>query len=74
MSLDDMDYSSGQPRYSSRHLTQPESALDGYFEDARRILDEALEEHGSQSAPDPELSENFQTLRWFPLPGDFLDE
>jgi hypothetical protein len=72
MSLADLTYHSGRPQYRSRHLTEPESALDGYLEQAHRIFDEASSGYADQPPEEPQLSDNFQSLRWFPLPSDVL--
>jgi selenocysteine lyase/cysteine desulfurase len=49
----------------STHATAPESALTGYLEEARRVLDAA-------GTPDDEppsgVSADFESLRWFELP------
>jgi selenocysteine lyase/cysteine desulfurase len=74
MSLADLNYQTGRLQYRSRHITEPESALDGYLEQARRIFDEASSGYADQPPEEPRLSDNFQSLRWFPLPSDVLGE
>ena len=46
------------------HDRAPESALNGYLDDARRILEDATE----PASPDAWVSETFEQLRWFELP------
>jgi selenocysteine lyase/cysteine desulfurase len=65
--LDDLSFESGGLEYRSRQLTEPESALARYLDDARSIIAEAEAEFGvnRESAVLPEVLER---LRWFPLP------
>jgi selenocysteine lyase/cysteine desulfurase len=68
MSLHDVSYDSGRFAYPKRHSTAPESVLAGYLDEARRIFaDAAAEPPCPPSAPMPE---DFEHLRWFPLPGE----
>ncbi|MCO4772638.1 MAG: aminotransferase class V-fold PLP-dependent enzyme [Deltaproteobacteria bacterium] len=72
-SLFQLSYRGGRPSYPSRHVTTPEWALPGYLDNARRVFDEAEQRvGGAASAPRPALSEDFETLRWFPLPDDVI--
>lgn len=69
--LTDLSYESGRLQYRSRHSTEPEWALHSYIEEANKHVAEAMKRYGSvDSIADPELNEDFQTLRWFPLPGE----
>jgi len=75
MRLGDISYRSGKMEYRSRHATEPEHALTGYVEEARRILDEALASYRDlPAADDPPRTDDFEELRWFPLPGEVLAE
>jgi hypothetical protein len=65
--LDDLSFESGRLEYRSRQLTEPESALARYLEDARRIIAEADTEFGAQRES-AVLPETLERLRWFPLP------
>ena len=67
LSLRDIDYSDlAMPRSAHRHRA-PESALPGYIEEARAILDAA----GCNSATEAGLlSSDFESLRWFWLPAE----
>ena len=42
MRLADVSYRSGKMEYRSRHATEPEDALPGYLDEARRIIDAAV--------------------------------
>ena len=73
-SLKDLQYPEGRPAILTRHATEPDDALDGYLEHARRILGT---ERGTESTADasrtttPRLDgDEEERLRWFPLPGD----
>ena len=75
MRLGDVTYRSGKMEYRSRHATEPEQALAGYLDEARRIVDEAVASYpGLAAEPDPPRNEDFEALRWFPLPGEVLSE
>jgi len=66
--LTDLSYETGKLEHRTRRATEPETALSGYLDEARRILADA--DPGSQPIVDPEFTEEFETLRWFPLPGE----
>jgi hypothetical protein len=70
-SLHDLTYRSGRLEYRTRHATEPEWALMSYLEDARAILAEPRD-HGTLT--DPPLSDDFNVLRWFPLPSEIAAE
>jgi hypothetical protein len=72
MRLIDVTYEAGRLGYRSRHSTEPESALDEYPRQARRIVAELERKYADQGVEDPQLSENFESLRWFPLPSEAL--
>jgi hypothetical protein len=75
MRLADVTYRSGKMEYRSRHATEPEQALSGYLGEARRIVDEAVTGYASQPAvTDPPLTDDFEALRWFPMPDEVLAE
>ena len=66
-SLGDIAYRTGKLEYRAHHVTEPEWVLGDYLEEARTILDAA-----ASVAPvaAPALSDDFERLRWFPLPAD----
>jgi selenocysteine lyase/cysteine desulfurase len=68
MRLHDVGYGPGRLEYRSQHATEPESALDGYLEEARAIAARSRPEpaHGGAEALDADL----EALRWFALPGE----
>jgi selenocysteine lyase/cysteine desulfurase len=72
MRLTDLSYRAGKLQFRSRHATEPEWVLETYLEDARRIFAQAT------AAPSPleaeALSEDFESLRWFPLPSEIAAE
>ncbi len=70
MRLDQISYMDGVMTYPRHHDRAPESALEGYLEEARRIFAEAAE--GADESPDGLVSENFEELRWFDLPAACL--
>jgi selenocysteine lyase/cysteine desulfurase len=75
MRLHDVTYRSGKMEYRSRHATEPESALPGYLDDARRIVADAVASYPAMAPlEDPALTDDFEALRWFALPGEVLAE
>ncbi len=67
MSLGDLSYDHGRLDYELHRSSEPESVLTDYLKYARYIFDEAA--LGREDLPPrPELSEDFEHLRWFPLP------
>ncbi|MFU8805220.1 MAG: aminotransferase class V-fold PLP-dependent enzyme, partial [Bradymonadaceae bacterium] len=73
LKLGDITYVNGKPEYRVRHATEPESTLGEYIAEARRIFDTAGEGPG-EPLVDPPLSDDFQVLRWFPLPAEIQAE
>ncbi len=73
--LTELTYRSGRLEYRARTASEPEWVLSSYLEEAKRNIQRAVEEF--QSAPpinDPKLSDDFEALRWFSLPGETLEE
>lgn len=68
MSLERIRYDTGAMEYESSHLNEPESALAGYLEKAKAIIERAAAESGNERLEPPPLPEAFERLRWFPLP------
>jgi len=69
MSLRDLSYRSGKLEFRARMMTEPEWALEGYLDAARKAFDTA--EAGTVDASArPQTSADFEQLRWFPLPGE----
>ena len=66
--LDGVSYANGRMAYRSRHVTQPESVLPSYLDEAQRILTDALESYPGRTIVYRVTSsrrEDFESLRWF---------
>ncbi len=75
MRLAHVSYRSGKMEYRSRRATEPEWALAGYLDEARRIFAEAGPRAAQQAEPEPVVTTaDFEQLRWFPLPVEALAE
>ena len=74
MRLADVTYRAGKMEYRSRHATEPESALAGYLDEARRAFAGALVGDGRIAARDPVVTRDFEQLRWFWLPREVASE
>jgi selenocysteine lyase/cysteine desulfurase len=68
MKLAHVSYRAGKMEYRSRRATEPEWALPTYLEDARKVF--AAAAAACDCADDPPLTEDFEELRWFTLPGE----
>jgi selenocysteine lyase/cysteine desulfurase len=55
-----------------RMQSAPESALPGQLQAAQRIIADVQERPPVGRLDDPELSDEFERIRWFPLPGEGL--
>ena len=67
--LGDLSYEEGHLSYELHRTTEPESVLQDYLKYARYIFEEA--ELGDGEEPGPlALSDDFEHLRWFPLPSE----
>ncbi len=67
--LTDLSYSGGHLEYPASHTRAPESALPKYLTEAERFLAEENRERTS-SPTAPQVSPQFELLRWFSLPAD----
>jgi selenocysteine lyase/cysteine desulfurase len=74
MRLSDVTYRNGRMEFRSRHATEPEDALAGYLTEADAILAGALEDYTTTPLPPPQIREDFEALRWFPLPHEVQAE
>jgi selenocysteine lyase/cysteine desulfurase len=74
MRLGELSYRTGKMEFRSRLSTEPEWALPGYLEEAKRIIASTTEEFRTLSVEDPTRTRDFEELRWFPLPSEVLDE
>jgi selenocysteine lyase/cysteine desulfurase len=69
MRLHDVRYRSGKLEYRSAHVREPEWALETYLEEAEKILKQPPTTTRIDEAP---LTDDFEALRWFPLPSEVL--
>ena len=70
LSLKDVDYSSGEMQYRHRSHLHSDDDLVGYLDEARQIIGEL--DAGTLPEPlgSPLVTEDFEHLRWFPLPDE----
>ncbi len=75
-SLDEISYADGSMAYPVRHLVAGEGDLAGYLPAARALSEQAPDEIELPAAGDAgdDPPGEFERLRWFPLPGEALDE
>jgi selenocysteine lyase/cysteine desulfurase len=73
LGLADVSFQSGRLEYSGRLVTEPESALARYLDEARQIVAAAEDEFGGDRKS-VALPEELEHLRWFPLPNAPLIE
>jgi selenocysteine lyase/cysteine desulfurase/CRP-like cAMP-binding protein len=73
LTLDDVSFASGVVEFHGQRATEPESALGGYLDEARRIV-RSVETAPPDAAEDPELTPAFDLVRWFPLPSEACAE
>jgi hypothetical protein len=74
MRLADISYRTGKMAYRSRHGTEPEWALPGYLDEAKKIIAATTAEFRTLALADPVRTPDFEQLRWFPLPAEVLAE
>jgi selenocysteine lyase/cysteine desulfurase len=72
LSLFDIAYDEGKLEYRSRHSREPERTLRTYIDAAAKLL--ATRPSPCAPIDDPALSKDFESLRWFPLPGEIQRE
>jgi len=70
MSLHDVTYRSGKMEFRTRTATEPEWVLGDYLEEAKLLMAAAEARSPMQEQPQIELSDDFEHLRWFPLPAE----
>lgn len=70
--LTDLTYEGGRLEWRSRHAREPESVLPTYLDEARRVFAQASDRFATLQLRDPPLNPAFESLRWFPLPGEAL--
>jgi len=69
--LKDLHFEDAHNRPPSTFLTEPESALPGYLEAARKLID-SLKLTIIPNDPSDALPQELERLRWFTLPGEIL--
>src|SRR5690606_42430 len=74
MRLGDISHEHGRMSYPSRHQRLPATPLAAHLADAEAIFARAADEARGLTIDDPPLSEDFEHLRWFPLPTEILAE
>ena len=67
LSLKDLGYAKGELNYVSRRLTEPVDVLESYLADARALA-AAIEPDPKIAPRRSALSDELESLRWFPLP------
>ncbi len=73
--LSDLSYRGGRLEYRARRATEPEWVLSSYLDEAERVVERVLDDcRRRPPIEDPALSQNFEHLRWFFLPGEILAE
>ncbi len=73
LTLHDVSFASGALEFHGPRATEPESALVGYLDEARRLFAELEASPPDEQVRDPTLTPAFERIRWFPLPGEALD-
>jgi len=68
MSLDDVRYDAGRMQVRTRRLAEPAWVLPSYLAEAERLLDCAANAEAPTEFERP--GDDFEKLRWFPLPSD----
>ena len=71
MSLFDISYESGSMAYERHRMTDDADRVKDYLEEAHRILD-AADPDGASPAARPDVTLDFEELRWFPFPDEVV--
>ena len=72
--LADISYRTGKLEFRSRRATEPEWALPAYIDEAKRVIAQAQVDYAALELDEPALNNDFESLRWFPLPREVLAE
>jgi selenocysteine lyase/cysteine desulfurase len=73
LSLHDVRYEGGDMKYPDRRRYDPEGHYEQYLARARRLIDEAAADP-PEALGSPEVTVDFEKLRWFPLPDELRAE
>ena len=72
LTLHALSYDSGTLEVRAPRISESEDALPGYLDEARRLV-ARIESDPPHAAPeDMVVSQEFEAVRWFPLPGEAL--
>lgn len=71
-SLTQISYASGHMRHPRRRASSPESELERYLEEAELTRERLKARHLHMELPAPLMRDDFEHLRWFPLPHEAL--
>ncbi|MGO9901669.1 MAG: aminotransferase class V-fold PLP-dependent enzyme [Solirubrobacteraceae bacterium] len=74
LTLHDVSFASGTMEFQGPRATEPESALASYLAEAHRIVRELQAAPPCEIAHGPALTDEFEAIRWFPLPHEALAE
>ena len=72
LSLHDVDYATGVMKFLHKPLLHSDDDLAGYLDEARAILRELATAEPPTPLGAPLVTEDFEHLRWFPLPDELL--
>ncbi|MFQ5553949.1 MAG: aminotransferase class V-fold PLP-dependent enzyme [Acidimicrobiia bacterium] len=70
MSLHDISYDDGSMSYETRRRCEPDTKLQGYLGAAKKILADVAELPPPGPFGMPDVTDDFEGLRWFPLPDE----
>jgi selenocysteine lyase/cysteine desulfurase len=68
LSLGDVEFTPDGCVYPDRRRYEPESRIQAYLEEAAALFESARP--GTAGAQGPEVTKDFEHLRWFPMPGE----
>jgi selenocysteine lyase/cysteine desulfurase len=75
MSLHDLFYTGGSFEFHSPQTSEPEEALPGYLDTARQLFAQlGTELQQAEPLLDPAMPEHYESLRWFPMPGEIAQQ
>jgi len=72
LSLHDIDYLSGSMEYRHKSSSHSDDDLAGYLDEAQAILRDIAAATPPEPLGAPLVTEDFEHLRWFPLPDELL--
>jgi len=73
LSLDQVRFTRDGVSWPRHRIVEPESRLAAYLSEAERVLSEAAAgKRDCEGKVSDELTEDFEQLRWFPLPGEVI--